>query len=51
MTWLVLTLVMLLSLALIGLLELPFSILHTISVPGWLPLLGAIALLSWCLDD
>jgi hypothetical protein len=42
---------LLFSLSLIGVLELPFTLFQIISVPSWVYLLGAIAFLSWCLDD
>lgn len=51
MPLIVLTGALLLVLWLNGLLELPFTILSAFSVPSWFYLLGAIALLSWCLDD
>ncbi|MBD2077830.1 hypothetical protein H6F86_28860 [Phormidium sp. FACHB-592] len=46
-----LTIVMVATLALINLLVLPLDWLSALSLPTWLYLAGALALLSWCLDD
>lgn len=49
--FIVLTGALIVSLLLTQLLELPFALLGAFRLPGWLYLIGAIALLSWCLDD
>lgn len=51
MPLIVLTSFLIISLSLIRLLVLPFDLLNAFSLPGWLYLIGAVALLSWCLDD
>lgn len=51
MPLMILTGVLLLSLSLIGLLGLPFHLLDAFRLPNWLYLVGAIAFLSWLLDD
>ena len=51
MPLIVLVIALTVSLALISLLSVPFDILHVFSVPGWLYLMGVVALLSWCLGD
>jgi hypothetical protein len=47
----VLTLTLTVSLLLIKLLLLPFDWLHTLSMPIWFYVAGAVVLLSWCLGD